>query len=315
MKIYGAGMAGLLAANMLRRHKPVIYEAQESLPNNHAALLRFRTDKVSNATHIPFKKVLVRKAIKYKGQILTEPSIPACNEYSLKVTGNAMGRSIWNLDPVTRYIAPSDFISQCASSLNIKYNHPLNGDSNIDLGCISTIPMPVLMDIFRWKDKPEFNYSPIWTFSLDLGEQFDIYQTIYDADESSTVYRYSITGRHLIIEFASNPKIQSSPSSPNLVEMVANTMKDFGIDEQRLNCILGRADFQSVQYQKYGKLLPIDENLRKEFILAMSDKYQIYSLGRFATWRQLLMDDVVNDVKIIENFITERDSYSRRLST
>lgn len=41
--------------------------------------------------------------------------------------------------------------------------------------------------------------------------------------------------------------------------------------------------------------------------------YGIYSLGRFATWRQILMDDVVKDVKVIEQLIEQRDNYSRRL--
>ena len=46
--IIGAGMAGLLAANMLRHRDPVILEAQKSLPNNHHALLRFRSSVVGD---------------------------------------------------------------------------------------------------------------------------------------------------------------------------------------------------------------------------------------------------------------------------
>jgi 2-polyprenyl-6-methoxyphenol hydroxylase-like FAD-dependent oxidoreductase len=38
MKIYGAGMAGLLAAVALKRFNPVVHETQSSLPNNHNAL-------------------------------------------------------------------------------------------------------------------------------------------------------------------------------------------------------------------------------------------------------------------------------------
>jgi hypothetical protein len=50
MKIIGAGMAGLIAGHMLRRHSPEIHEAASSLPNNHSALLRFRSDAVAKAT-------------------------------------------------------------------------------------------------------------------------------------------------------------------------------------------------------------------------------------------------------------------------
>jgi hypothetical protein len=57
MIIVGAGMAGLLAARMLSRFNPVIIERQETLPNNHHAVLRFRSTVVGDTLGIPFKKV------------------------------------------------------------------------------------------------------------------------------------------------------------------------------------------------------------------------------------------------------------------
>lgn len=50
MLIIGAGMAGLLAANLLHRFNPTVLEKAPSLPNNHAALLRFRSDEIPRAT-------------------------------------------------------------------------------------------------------------------------------------------------------------------------------------------------------------------------------------------------------------------------
>ena len=43
----------------------------------------------------------------------------------------------------------------------------------------------------------------------------------------------------------------------------------------------------------------------------MTNKYKIYSVGRFATWRQLLLDDLINDLKMIDSFITSDSNYSR----
>ena len=63
IKIYGAGLAGLLCANMLRRFNPEIHEAKPSLPNNHSALLRFRTDKVGTACAIPFSPKTALRAL------------------------------------------------------------------------------------------------------------------------------------------------------------------------------------------------------------------------------------------------------------
>ncbi len=60
------------------------------------------------------------------------------------------------------------------------------------------------------------------------------------------------------------------------------------------------------------KILPIDEDVRKRFIMWASDKHQVYSLGRFATWRPgLLLDDVVNDVRVIQR-IHKQGNYEHR---
>ena len=75
MIIFGAGLAGLLAGNMLRSLNPKVWEAQSSLPNNHEALLRFRTDRVGTSCAIPFKKVDVSKAIKYDNKLSTAPDL------------------------------------------------------------------------------------------------------------------------------------------------------------------------------------------------------------------------------------------------
>ena len=64
-------------------------------------------------------------------------------------------------------------------------------------------------------------------------------------------------------------------------------------------------------HQEFGKIRPIDENIRKEFIFQMTSKHNIYSVGRFATWRQLLLDDVVDDLKVVEQFIRGGTDYAR----
>jgi hypothetical protein len=45
----------------------------------------------------------------------------------------------------------------------------------------------------------------------------------------------------------------------------------------------------------------------------MTTKYNIYSVGRFATWRQLLMDDVVDDIQHVERFIRSKSDYGRMM--
>jgi hypothetical protein len=46
----------------------------------------------------------------------------------------------------------------------------------------------------------------------------------------------------------------------------------------------------------------------------MTDKFGVYSVGRYATWRQILLDDVVRDIEIVEGFVTQRDGYKKKLA-
>lgn len=54
----------------------------------------------------------------------------------------------------------------------------------------------------------------------------------------------------------------------------------------------------------YAKALPIDDDVRREFISWATDNFNVFSLGRFATWRPaLLLDDLVNDIRLIDRWL------------
>jgi hypothetical protein len=298
MIILGAGLAGLLAGNMLRRFNPMIYEAQPSLPNNHAALLRFRTDAASIAFSIPFKKVKVHKAVSYRNKMFNSPSLQLMNMYSEKVTGEYMGRSLDDMRPVERYIAPMDLISQASTQLKIEFNRSWSWPKQQAMPkeeIISTIPMDMMMGLVRYHDQPEFKYLPIWSIKTKVSKPCNLYQTIYYPG-SEPYYRCSITGDDLIIECI-------EPTQAVAEDICNKVLEDFGI--------YGGVGKVEVKHQKYGKLLPIDDGIRKRFILHLTEEYGIYSLGRFATWRQILLDDVVNDVNVIEGLMN-MTGYERR---
>tara|TARA_R110000782_G_scaffold262178_1_gene354106 strand:+ start:1785 stop:2735 length:951 start_codon:yes stop_codon:yes gene_type:complete len=306
MIIYGAGLAGLLAGNMMRSFNPMIKEAQKSLPNNHGALLRFRSDKVETATAVPFKKVRVRKAIKHDGKIITTPNLMLSNMYSQKVTGSVLDRSINNLDEVDRYIAPWHLIKEMAKNCSIEYERKLDRRSLEEMHdwephrpIISTLPMPVLMKIVGWDEIPDFPKQKIWTQKVKIMDpDCQVCQTIYYPDPLIKHYRVSLIGDTLISEFTEKPDTNIGVHTMDVLS------EDFGIRSYKI-------DDMKESEQEYGKIMPIDDRLRKEFIFQMTNKYNIYSVGRFATWRQLLLDDVVGDLKVVEQFIRGGTDYAR----
>jgi hypothetical protein len=312
MNIYGAGLAGLLAAHMLRRHNPTIFEAQPSLPNNHEALLRFRTDAVARATGIPFQEVEVIKAVCMDGRVLSYPDIRTNNLYSFKVTGTYRARSISDLRPAKRFIAPPNLIEQMARSVNIVYGQSLKPETifctdrlDKDQPLISTIPMPAILGMIgRDQDLPEFPHKGICSLWMDFDHpEMKLYQTIYYPSPRVKYYRASITGNRLIVEFV------STPAKEEWDQAIHTILHDFGINYGALQL---KAE-PVLKHQKYGKIIPIAESQRRSYIMMLTDCYRIYSVGRFATWRQILMDDVVQDIERVATWMTSRDTYQRRL--
>jgi hypothetical protein len=290
INIIGAGMAGLLAANMLRRHEVIVYEKQPKLPNNHHAVLRFRTSEIGNILGIPFKKVNMIKTVSTYRNVVAD-SI----SYSRKVTGKYLSdRSIIaGTVQAERWIAPDYLIKIMAEGIDIQYEHDFYYHHS-DGPIISTIPMPLLMDLtgYDYEHNIGFDYKPGIVFSgriLDC----DAYVSILFPSPEFSFSRATITGDQLIIEF---PNIKEIPEVYDL----ASAYLLLGLDD----AVILDGEFKK---QQYFKIMEIEDAERKKFMRWATVKHGIYSLGRYATWRpKLLLDDLVKDIRKIEEWIGGR---------
>jgi protoporphyrinogen oxidase len=168
---------------------------------------------------------------------------------------------------------------------------------------ISTLPMSTLLMILRDRDnkareffkKSQFESRTGTVIRAKLPEEWDVYATLYFPDSSFLPYRASITGNELIIEIVEESENLSEDKAYAIAQYVTSA---FGIGPEVLEKQV------AVKKQRFAKILNIDERERKEFIIWATEKWGIYSLGRFATWRPgLLLDDVVHDVRVIQQIM------------
>jgi hypothetical protein len=293
MNIIGAGMAGLLAGHALRHHKPVIWEVQKGLPNNHSAVLRFRTQSVADITNIPFRKVqMVKCTLQHLNPVA---SVLA---YSKKNTGvYRSNRSINSGTEVgDRWIAPPDFIPRMAEGLNIKYGQSFNFAKLNSGPTISTIPMPSLMRRLNYPqvDKIKFESTPGINIKAQVPNS-DAFVSLIVPDPKLPYSRVSLCGPELTVEAPlKNNKMQME----NFAKFcLSSAIALLGLQESELEDIEWRE-------QAYAKIVEIDDVARKNFLFWATDNFNIFALGRFATWRpHILLDDLVNDLRRIDGWI------------
>lgn len=298
-RIIGAGLAGMLAA--CRWPEATIYEAQSrALFKEHKALLRFRDESVSALTGVPFRRVRVDKAIWEGGIIYNECSIHSANRYARKVTGAyTAGRSIWNLTSDTRYVAPEGF----QVALLSRFHNRIAWDAKVSAGdisrgntaqTVSTMPMARMLEICGDIPPPAFNFTKraINVARYRLPDGTDLHQTIYFPAFNTFVYRASITGDVLIIEAMVEPPRDYTIPEADELGMVMNA---FGLDCD--------AKLLDKSVQQHGKIIDLPENERHHLMHELTREYNVYSLGRFAQWRNILLDDVVKDLDFIDRLM------------
>lgn len=295
--ILGAGLSGLIAATQFPNAR--ILEASVSPVNNHNALLRFRTDAIGKMVGIPFQAVTVTKGIWHNGDY-HRPSIRLSNLYSNKVIGELKGRSIDNIDTVERYIAPPNFTDLLRDIVGnrVEYGSEVNADTLDGLirsnpgGILSTIPLPSILKLLDIAPHIDFQRATIHVYTADI-PNCKVHQTVYYPGADTAIYRASITGGHLVIEAMS------------IVNDFNPVWESFGIEPQPLRI---------QPCQRYGKISPIGRELGRHIVYSLTRDADIYSLGRFATWRNILLDDLVRDIALIKS-LANSSAYERSLKS
>lgn len=302
MNIIGAGLSGLICGALNAQAR--IFESNPSSFTSHRAILRFREDKIARALGLNFRRVIVRKGIFLDGEGEVPASIGLANWYSRKVRGVIGESSIWNLAPSERFIAPDDLHAILADicGSRVAWNFEITGDILRhewgDRGwSISTIPLPVLLNllgVLNWEGLL-FDHSPIVVSRYTI-PNCDVFQTLYFPDPSVLLYRATLTGSLLTLEYSNHTVAPCR--SVSMKEEARIAMEAFGIDHK--SAIPQLAGHK----QSFGKIVPVADSPRKALLHYLTTHHHIYSLGRFATWRNVLLDDVYEDVFAIRKMMS-----------
>lgn len=297
--IVGAGLAGLIAAHAWPTAQ--VLEATAAPRSMHRALLRFRTPAVGNLVGVEFRRVLVRKGLWAEGSPVT-PAIHWANLYARKVLRRSapLGeRSVWALDPAERYVAPDDLYERLVDAVGarVRWGAPATdwrSGARAAHPYVSTAPLPATLAACG-VDVPVGTTFTRAAINVDRWRVpgADVYQTIYFPALSTPVYRASITGATLIVESVDDGAPVTGPIDDAALDDV---FRAFGLDRD------GCQPLERVQ-QRFGKIAPIDDSLRKHLLFRLTTAHNVFSLGRFATWRNILLDDVVGDIAVLKRLM------------
>ena len=315
--IIGSGLAGAIAYNTLKPFKPLVVDRKEKSRDGkmglHPAVMRLRDHKVADLLKADFEEVKVSKGIFLNGSLLASPSIKANNLYSRKVYGAIGRRSLNDIGDVTRYILPNGYPEpeQFIGGMNLTsipekgvacFSNTFGESVVIEYDwVISTLPMPALLfsclPSFESDNiYPLFKSIPIYTMRMKLSIPSSINQTIYYPEPSTSIYRITIQHQDIIVE-----SIDENIQCCELIE------SSFGIPPSEYSSL----ESTKVVQLPIGKIFPIEEDSRLNYIMDLTDQYHILSFGRFAVWRPLRTDQLLSDIEKIRRLISATEAKAR----
>jgi len=294
--IIGAGISGLIAAGAFKGQEVTVVESSNSIPlfKDHHAVMRLRNDKIKQYIECKTTPITVQKAVYHEDKLYDSATIEMNNRYSMNTRGVLGERSLGDLGKQERFTLDDIYPS---ASVKFEFGRDVKVivDGTVccweeiipyDI-CISTIPMPSLLNILEIKSDQKFEANNIHVFKTVLPFDSTVHQTIYFT-EADMPYRATIEGREITIE---------SVSEISTFDIV-HSLKPFGLGESDLD-----PTEHKITIQKMGKLVPIDDIARKRIMTDVTNRDNIYSFGRFATWKSIRIDQTLDDIEKIKTMV------------
>jgi hypothetical protein len=165
---------------------------------------------------------------------------------------------------------------------------------------ISTIPLPMLLSLCQVKHNLSFRNYPIWAGAVSLGYNSSCYQVLMNTDHCGASTRMSLMDDTLFIE-ANDDELNDHDSA--LIEQA------FGLTVYPESVNLGEI--------KPGRIDPLPRSVRKPLLHWLTEKHDIFTLGRYGAWVYKVANDVWEDTTFLAKLIYAKHQskiYERSIS-
>lgn len=309
--IIGSGVAAVVATRIGASLPIVAYSAAppSSAIDNHHAVLRLKDSSSATVLGCRAVRVMAHRMALHCGKLIEHSDVGANNEYSIKVYGELRDCSILHLGRVERYLisppaVPSGVckfkqrlvgLSLADRTLTFEDTDTREVSSVRYRWCISTIPMPVMARLAGVPCSASFICLPIGVRRYTLHTRSSICQTLYVPSRDYQTYRITIHNQEVMVEHVISGHPYQESEVEDLIGWLGVGIKDL--------------ELVSSHIQEFGKIIPIEEMVRKRIMYQLTSKANVVSLGRYATWKSLRVEDVVEDAVKAFNLVAVRDEH------
>lgn len=293
--ILGGGISGCLAAERLMQdfpdaHIQIIDKGDATIHPFHLHRLIPEINSLAN-----LKPAMLHVNVWDGKEFKTQPSLMDINQYSMKIVGHIQVNNLYSHGSIQIYPVEKDRLMHPYKkmrdeiiNIDIKNNTVISKDEYyIYKYLISTIPLPNFLALCKIKHGIEFVNYPIHITKISMHET-NMHQMIYNTDKNSNITRVTLLNDNLFIE----SKIRGY--SPEDHQFIENTFNVVISNEQR-NLIYP------------GKIKPIPNEQRKALFYWLTQRHDIFCLGRYGAWTGKVANDVWDDTKQISNWIYAKE--------
>lgn len=289
--ILGGGVSGCLAAERLMQdfpdaHIQIIDKGDVTIHPFHLHRLIPEISSLAN-----LKPAMLHVNIWDGKEFKSQPSLMDINRYSMKIVGHVQINNLYSHGSIQIYPVEKDTLMHPykkmrdeITSIDIKNNTVISRNEYYNYKyLINTIPLPNFLGLCKINHDIEFINYPIYT-SRTLIHKTNMYQMIYNTDRKSHLTRITLLDDELYIE--------------------AND--EFKAEEIHfLNDFFGLSDILITPLHRIypGKIKPIPNEQRKALFYWLTQRYDIFCLGRYGAWTGKVANDVWDDTKQISNWI------------